>query len=75
MRQEMRDTHKEEVWVYQEADKVEKALKKQMIKAIPDLCLKRFKNHLINNITRPVPDILQYLFLHLWLSATWKCNW
>ena len=30
MRQEMRDTHKEQVRVFREADNVEKALKKQM---------------------------------------------
>ena len=62
LRQEMRDTHKEEIRVYRESDNVDKTLKKQMTTAIPDLYLKRFKNRLTNTITQPIPDILQHLF-------------
>ena len=58
----MRDTHKEEIRVYRKSDNVDKTLKKQMTKTIPDLYLKRFKNRLTNTITQPIPDILQHLF-------------
>ena len=62
MRQEMRETHKEQLRVFRECDNVDKCLKKQLNRAIPDLYLKRFKNRLTNTITTPIPTILQYLF-------------
>ena len=62
LRTEMREDHKEVVRVFREADNVEKALKKQLAEAMPELYLKRFRNRQTNTLTASIPDILEYLF-------------
>ena len=62
LRQEMRDDHKEAVRVFREVDNVEKALKKQLVDAMPELYLKRFRNRNTNTLTDSLPVILAYLF-------------
>ena len=61
-RQEMRDDHKEAIRLAREADNVERALKKQLVKAIPEMYLQRFHNCLTNTFTDPLHVMLTYLF-------------
>ena len=58
----MRDDHKESVRVFCEVDNVEKALKKQLADALPELYLKRFRNRHTNTLTNTLPVVLDYLF-------------
>ena len=62
IRSEMRDDHKEACRVAREAQNVRRALTKQLVEAIPDLYLKRFRNNLTNTFTDPVHVLLDYLF-------------
>ena len=41
---------------------LEKCLIKQLVQVVPDVYLKRFRNHISNSITTPLPDILASLF-------------
>ena len=62
LRQEMREDHKEAVRVFREVDNVDKILKKQLVAALPDIYLKRFRNRHTNTLTDSLPVILAYLF-------------
>ena len=58
----LRDQRKEDIFMFKEIVNIEKCLIKQLVQAVPDVYLKRFRNHISNSITTPLPDILASLF-------------
>ena len=57
-----RDDYKEDKRLFKEMVAVEKALLKQMSRALPVIYLKTFRNKHSNAIDKPVSEILAYLF-------------
>ena len=60
--QMLREDHKEAIRLFNEITNIEKALLKQLGKALPDLYLKQFRNSHSNTITTNLPTILEFLF-------------
>ena len=57
-----RDTHKETLRVFREDVDVEKALIKQLVKAVPEIYMKSFRNQYSNSIDDALSTVLTSLF-------------
>ena len=57
----LREEHKK-IHLFREANAVEKALLKQLTRALPDLYLLPYRDQTTNTISTPLVDILQQLF-------------
>ena len=58
----LRDSHVENLWVFREYIGVKNALKQQLVAAINAIWLQAICNPIINSITMPILEVIQYLF-------------
>ena len=58
----LHEVHREKIWLFREANAVEKALLKQLTRALSDLHLLPYRDQTTNTISTPLVDILQQLF-------------